>query len=280
MTDATHADGVSLRRETGTVPWTRQAWAFARRHLQQLVRRKTIAALTIAWPICWYALTLVLFVDDADALTRAALGMTFGLFGAFTVTVAVFAGEFARDLETDRYRKLRAMPISPTADLAGRFTAGVAIGTGSYVATIVAAVATGARFEAITPTTIVVLVLTLVTFCLIAMALALLLAVAVPKPEYMTTIAVVTVLVAFYLTGQNGIVPHMIAGSPEIVNFAPNSLATRLQLVAWAGPENVGFMTPPDPPSLPEHVALLAGYGVGLVAVSVALVSRVAYGGE
>lgn len=269
-----------------SVPWTGQARAFTRRHVQQLRRNRLLVLLAVGWPVLWYLLTMTLFIEDPDpdrlGYVKAANGITYGLFGAFTVTVAVFAGEFARDLEGDRYRKLRAMPVSPTADLAGRFVAGTALGAGSYLVTILAAAAHGATFEleGIGPTTVAILALTLVLFCVIAMALAMLLALVITKPEHMTTIAVVVVLMAFYLTGFNGMTPGMIAEDPAFVNYLPNSLATRMQIAAWAGTDNVAFMTPPEAPFSLEYGALLVGYAVVLSAAAVGIMTRFAYGGE
>ena len=274
----------------GSVPWTGQTRAFARRHLQQLRRNKLIVFLAVGWPILWYFLTMAFFIEEPDptqlGYIKASQGITLGLFGAFTVTVAVFAGEFARDLESDRYRKLCAMPVSPTADLAGRFVAGSAIGVASYLVTIFAAYAHGGTFAILdsSPTRIATLVatlaVTLLLFCAIAMALAMLLALVIPKPEHMTTIAVVVVLMAFYLTGYNGTVPHLIAEDPAFVNYLPNSLATRMQIAVWAGADSVEFMTPPEAPLSLEYGALLIGYTLGLGAVAVGIMKRFAYGGD
>lgn len=270
----------------GRVPWTGQTRAFTRRHLQQLRRNRLLVLLAVGWPVVWYFLTMVLFIEDVPAgqlsYVKASQGITYGLFGAFTVSVAVFAGEFARDLEGNRYRKLRAMPVSPTADLAGRFVAGTTLGAFSYLATILATYAHGGTFE-IREVGIVgigILGLTFVLFCMIAMALALLLALVITKPEHMTTIAVVVVLMAFYLTGFNGTVPELIGGDPTFVNYLPNSLATRMQITVWAGVDNVEFMTPPEAPASLRYGAILIGYAVALTAVAVGIMNRFAYGGD
>ncbi|ELY61911.1 ABC transporter permease [Natronolimnohabitans innermongolicus] len=273
-----------------SVPWTRQTRAFTRRHVQQLRRNKLLVVLAVGWPVLWYFLTMAFFIEDVPAgdlqYVKAANGISYGLFGAFTVTVAVFAGEFARDLESDRYRKLRAMPVSPTADLTGRFVAGMALGAISYLVTILAAVAHGGRFDLLAmdatavAALVAVLVATFVLFCVIAMALAMLLALVITKPEHMTTIAVVVVLMAFYLTGFNGVTPGMIADDPTFINYVPNSLATRMQLAAWAGADDVAFMTPPAVPLSFEYGGLLVGYTVGLAAVAVGIMRRFAYGGD
>lgn len=272
--------------ETGTkrVSWNKQTRTFTRRHLQQLSRDKMILFLTVAWPVLWYFLTMEFFVDvpagtDLGPL-KAANGINYGLFGAFTVTVAVFAGEFARDLSSNRYRKLRTMPISPTADLTGRFVAGAALGVASYLVTIVAAYAHGGAFGTFDVETIAILSLTLLSFCLIAMALAMVLALAITKPEQMTTIAIVIVLMAYFVTGFNGTSPGMLADGAEIVNYLPNSLATRMQIGVWMGTADLDFMTPPEVPTSITHVGLLVGYSIVLLITSIAIVRRVAYGGD
>lgn len=271
-----------MSEEITQVPWGKQMGTFARRYLQQLGRNKMIVFLTIGWPVLWYFMTMILFID-APAGTdlgpmKAANGISFGLFGAFTVTVAVFAGEFARDLAGDRYRKLRSLPIAPTADLASRFVTGAALGSTSYLVTVVVAYVHGATFQSMTLETLAIIALTLVLFCLIAMALAMVLALVVTKPEHMTTIAVVTVLMAFFVTGYNGTSPGLIANFAEIVNYLPNSLATRMQIAAWVGTTNLEFMTPPEAPLSLQSASVLLGYAVVLLGVSTVIIDRVAYG--
>lgn len=266
---------------TARVPWVVQTKTFTRRHLKQLARNKMVLFITVAWPVLWYLLTMELFIEAPDenqlGYIKAANGMNYGLFGAFTVTVAVFAGEFARDLDGERYRKLRSMPISPTADLAGRLLAGASLGVASYVVTIVFAYSHGATFFVPDVPTIIIILLTLILFCLIAMSLAMVLALAIPKPEHMTTIAVIAVLMAFFLTGYNGTAPDLIAENPEFINYLPNSLATRMQITVWAGTENVDFMTPPDAPNSLSFVGILVAYSIGLLAISVAIIKKFAY---
>ncbi len=242
-----------------------------------------ILFLTVGWPILWYFLTMTFFVEvpagtDLGPL-KAANGINYGLFGAFTVTVSLFAGGFARDLESNRYRKLRTMPLAPTADLAGRFAVGTLFGVTSYLATVAVASLDGAAFPALDAGTIGVLLATLLLFCLIAMALAMVLALVVTKPEQLTTIAIVIVLLAYFMTGFNGTSPEMLANSAGMVNYLPNSLATRMQIGYWLGTERIAFMAPPEVPTSREYVALLVGYAAVLSAVSVLVMRRVAYGG-
>lgn len=264
-----------------SVPWGRQATTFAWRDLRGLSRSPMVLFLAVGWPLAWYFLSLWLFLP-ADAAAYAIGGMAIGyaLFGAFTVTVAVFAGQFARDLQDGRYRKFRSMPVAPTADVTGRFLAGVGLAVLSYASVMAVAFATGARWEPRT-LAIPVVVLSLVAFCAVALVLALGLAVLVPKPEHMTTIAVVVVLIAYYVTGFNGIQPAMLAEDPWFVNYLPNSLITRLQLYYLFDADLSNTpMTPPAFPSGPEYVGLVVAYCVGLLLAAIGIVRGVAYGGD
>ena len=263
--------------------WFRQASAFAKRHLRVTARNKIAVALLVGYPVLWFVSTLWLFVEDPQSTAITAIGVGFGLFGALTATLAVFAGEFARDLQRDRYAKFRALPHAPSADIAGRFAAGTVVGSASYLATLVAAYLAGGTFEGwLSPAVWVPILLTLLAFCLIATSLAILVGSVLPKPEYMTVFAVVVALIAFYLTGQNGMVPWMIAGDGQFVNWLPNSLATRLQVVGWieASGGETDFLTPPDAPSLVRHGGILLGQVLLLSGSAFAVVRSVAYGGE
>lgn len=260
--------------------WVRQSRAFGRRYLREVFRNRILLFLMVCWPILWYGLTLTLFIDEPAAFVKTGMGITFGLFGAFTIVVAVFAGGFAQDVDRDRYQKLRTVPVMPTADLTGRLGAGIVIGFVSYAATLAFAFATGATFEGFDLWTVAVIGVTLFAFCCIAAVIALLLAIVITKPEYMTMIAVVTVLLAFYMTGQNGLVPTMIVGDASLVNIAPNSLATRLQIVAWVGADSAAFLTPPEAPAAAKYPLILMGYAAGLLALSVGIVRTTAYKGD
>ncbi|SNZ12703.1 ABC-2 type transport system permease protein [Natronoarchaeum philippinense] len=263
------------------VPWTTQTRTFASRHVRQVLRNRMILVLAVAWPVLWYFLTLAFFVEAPSGQAggvKAGMAITYGLLGAFTITVAVFAGDFARDLDGERYRKFRAMPISPTADLAGRLLAGMVFGVGSYAATLLVSIVHGAEFGRPSIGAIGVIALTLVLFCFVAMSFATVLALVVTKPEHMTTIAVIGVLIAFYATGFNGVSPQLLADGADMINYLPNSLATRMQIAALSS--DVSYMTPPEAPDSIEFVGLLAGYAAVLLATAVLILRRFAYAPE
>lgn len=265
-----------------SVPWHRQTAAFAERHLRGLRRSKLVLVLAVAWPLAWYFLTVVAFLpDDLSgyelALSKGATAISYALFGAFTVAVATFAAGFARDDDRGLYRLFRSLPIVPSADLAGRFLAGLAVATLSYGVTIVVAYAHGARFEP-RPTAIVVVPLTLVAFCLVALLLSLALGILVSEPEYVSTIAVVLVLVAYYVTGFNGIQPGMIAQDATFVNWVPNSLATRMQIYhLFDGDLSNSGMIPPEMPSGWGYVAATVASAVVAATASLGLLRVVGY---
>lgn len=282
--DGSSAEFAGFERDNGGIrQWFRQAGAFAKRHLRVTARDKIAVAFLVGYPVLWFVSTLWLFVENPEATTITGIGVGFGLFGALTATLSVFAGEFARDLQRDRYAKFRALPHAPSADLVGRFAAGTLVGSASYLTTLVAAYLVGGTFEGwLSPTVWVSVLLTLLAFCIIATSLAILVGSALPKPEYMTVLAVVVALIAFYLTGQNGMVPWMIVGDGQFVNWLPNSLATRLQVVGWvkASGEETAFLTPPDAPGLVRHGGILLGQALLLGGAAFAVVRSVAYGGE
>ncbi|WP_248517069.1 ABC transporter permease [Salinarchaeum laminariae] len=263
------------------VPWQRQAWAFAERHLRVLVRSPMIIFLAVGWPLAWYVLTVSVFLPgDAGAFALGSVAVSYAFFGSFTVVVAVFAGAFAGDLDGGRYRKFRSLPIAPSADLAGRFVAALVLAVFSHAVVLAVAFATGARFEP-RLAAIGLVPLTLLSFCVVAVALSLVLGAVVSKPEYMTTIGIVLALIAYYTTGFNGTQPGMIADDPWFVNVLPNSLATRQQLYAlFDGDFTDTGVLPPELPSGIEFVGLTGAYVVVGLAVSILLVRRVAYGGD
>jgi len=265
-----------------TVPWHRQTAAFAERHLRGLKRSKLVLVLAVAWPLAWYFLTVVAFLPDdlsgeAEAYTLGATAVSYALFGAFTVAVATFAAGFARDNDQGLYRLFRSLPVVPSADLAGRFLAGLTVATLSFGVTMVVAYVHGARFVP-RPTALLVVPLTLVAFCLVALVLSLALGVVVPEPEYVSTIAVVLVLIAYYVTGFNGIQPGMIAEDAAFVNWVPNSLATRMQIHhLFEGDLSDSGMIPPEMPGGWEYVAgSIAGAAAAAVA-SLGLLRFVGY---
>ncbi len=268
--------------------WLTQTRAFARRHLRQYARSPVSLLFIVAWPAFWYLLIVhLLFVTggpttEAVATAKAAFAVSFGLFGVFTVALTGVISTFTADIATKRYRKFRSLPLSPAADLAGRFTAGVGLSIGSYVALLTIGFVDGAAFtlrHAWSPT---VVLLGVVGFAAIGVVIAIALAAIVPRPEYATTGATAVLLASFFGTGFNGVSPGLFPGPPWLLNVVPVSLITRLQLhhvVAPAGPSSAPF-GPPALPAGPPAVGMVALYGLAAFSFGVLVIDWGVYRGE
>src|SRR6056297_744223 len=136
--------------------WTVQFRSFLKRHVRSSLRSKVAMFWNFVWPALWYLLSVHLIVvpelpdevpDDVVAAVKGTQVITFGIFGAITVTLVGFGGELTRDIEDKRYRKFRSLPIAPTADLFGRFASGFTLGLLSFLFVMVVGVLDGARFD-------------------------------------------------------------------------------------------------------------------------------------
>ncbi|MFC6951308.1 ABC transporter permease [Halorubellus litoreus] len=279
---------------TGVAPWYRQTKSFARRSLRELARSKVALFWAILWPVFWYFLTMVLFISEPQGVpeaelaavmadTKATNAISFGLFGAFTVTLVSFAQNFTADLEEKRYRKLRSLPVYPSADLTGRFLAGFVLALASFWSVIAVGYVDGASFDLHSVLSVPVVLASLLLFCIVGMSTAVVLSAVVTKGEYLTVITNTTLLVLFFSTGFNGVQPAM---SPlaDYVNLVPNSLAARLQVyhltdVHGSAAASAG-VTPPELPADPVYLVVLLGFAVALWGVAVLTMRRAVYGGD
>lgn len=277
----------------GRPSWPRQVKSFSVRAIKELFRSKIALFWSIGWPVGWYFLTMALFIEvpeqvPADqvgtvmASIKASNAISFGIFGAFTVSLVTFANNFTDDLEEKRYRKLRSLPISPSADLTGRFLAGFLLGLVSFCSVLVAGFLDGAAFDPRSAISIPVTLLALFLFCIVGMSIAIMLATVIRKGEYLTAISNTVLIILFFITGFNGASPSMLPeGNRWIVNVLPNSLATRMQMYYMTdfSVEGTG-LTPPAIPSGIEYVAILVGYAAVLLFCSTLVMRRVMYYGE
>ncbi|WP_440990932.1 ABC transporter permease [Haloarchaeobius baliensis] len=295
-----HSERTGTTTETGdcgtaVVPWYRQTKSFARRSLRELARSRVALFWAILWPVFWYFLTMVVFISEprgvpADQLAavmadiRATNAISFGLFGAFTVTLVAFAQNFTDDLEAKRYRKLRSLPIAPSADLTGRFLAGFVLALASFWTVVGVGYLDGASFALADGwLSVVVVLVSLLLFCIVGMSTAVVFSTVVEKGEYLTIVTNTTLLILFFSTGYNGIQAAM---SPmrEYVNLVPNSLAARMQIyhltdVRGQAAEQAGLVSPALPGD-PRFLALLLGFAVVLWCVAVLTMRRSVYGGD
>lgn len=278
-----------LRDRTVGRLWVRQVLAFAWRSLRQYTRSPLSLLLLVAWPGLWYLLVAhVLFGspggDPHDvAVAKAAFAVSFGLFGAFTVSLTGVVGSFTADIQTKRYRKFRSLPVSPGADLAGRFVAGASLSLVSYVGLLGIGALDGAAFTVRSAWSPLVVGVSVVAFVAVGVATAMSLAALVPRPEYATTLATVVLLVTFFGTGFNGVSPALFPGPPWLLNVIPVSLVTRFQLahvVVAPGRVSPAVFGPPALPSGPAAVAMTLAFGLGSLALAVGVMDRLVYRGE
>ena len=271
-----------------TAAWRRQAAAFARRYVRQYTRSPLSLAFLVAWPAGWYVLlahvVLGALGGDADglAVAKATYAVSFGLFGAFSVSLTGVVGSFTADVSTKRYRKFRSLPVAPSADLIGRVAAGAGLSAVSYGALLAIGVLDGAGFALRSPASPLVVAGSLLAFAAVGVVVALAVATAVPRPEYATALATAVLLLVFFGTGLNGAAPRLFPGPGRWLNVVPVTLVTRLQLahlVAGAGGPSTGFVPPPLPTG-GAALALVAAYGVGSLAAGALVLDRLVYAGE
>lgn len=266
--------------------WTRQALAFAKRYVRQSSRDWIGGFWSFAFPVLWYLLTVHLgmvggVAPSGGQVSKAVLGISFGVFGAFTVTLVGFTGQLATDLHTKRYRKFRSLPIYPSADLAGRFVSGAILGVLSFAAVIVVAAIDGATYRVTGLSSVAVVPASVVLFCLVGMVVGLLTAIVIPKPQHATTVGTGVLIVVFFVTGYNGLVASMFPASPRLLNLLPNSVATRvtvyhLTAVNW----ELAGLSPPGPPRSLEYLLVLGGYAATLSGLAIVIMNRYVYASD
>lgn len=267
--------------------WLIQARAFAVRYLRQHSRSPAGLVFLVAWPAFWYLLVAHLLFGRtgppaATATAKAAFAVSFGLFGAFTVSLTGVVGSFTADVETKRYRKFRSLPVSPAADLAGRFVAGAALSLVSYGGLLVIGALDGAAFALRAPWSPLVVLVSVIGFTAVGVATAVALAAAVPRPEFATTLATALLLGTFFGTGFNGVSPGLFPGPPPLLNVIPVSLMTRIQLSHLVAPAaaDPGVFGPPALPAGPAAMAMVLAFGLGALALGSGVIERSAYEGE
>jgi ABC-2 type transport system permease protein len=272
--------GETTTRAGGTA-WSRQSRAFAVRTLRELFRNRAALVWGLAAPAFFFLVFGVLLGDPG--VQRGANAVVFGVFGAFSVSLVIFATALSADLKAKRYRKLRSLPISPTADLLGRFAGGLVLALVSFALVLTVGVALDGTLAVRSAVSIPVVLGALVLFCLLAMGGAVLVASVLDDGEYVVGVTNMLTLALFFLTGYNGLLPSMAPGPlGGLVNVLPNSLATRLAVYHLV-PVNSGAGTPLVPPALPigvESALLLGGYAVAGVVLGSVVMRRRIYDGE
>lgn len=262
--------------------WLRQTRAFAERFIRELSRSWIGLFWSFGFPAMWYFLTVYIgllpSVSGPRGPIKAILGISFGIFGALTVTLVGFAGDLSVDITAKRYRKFRSLPLYPSADLAGRFVAGVTLGMAAALAMLLIATVDGAAYVFPGVDGSVLILLTISFFCIVGMVAGLAVTIVVEDPRYATTIGTGALLIVFFVTGYNGTRPAMFPLEAGWLNLFPNSLATRLIIgqlvdVNWSA----AGLAPPGNPTSADALVLLAGYAVALLVVGLAMVRLAIY---
>lgn len=188
-------DTGALQTGTSAVPgrwraWLGQSRSFFGRYVRELLRNKTVLFWSIAFPVGFYLLTITVFVDLAEIpadVQPAVLGSTaisYGTFGAIIVCLNTFGQQLAADFEAGRYRQFRALLSAPTADLAGRMAAGLALSAVAVLSVLAVSVPTGAEFAVRSPVSLLVGVVALLSLGVVWMVVATLVATAVTDERY------------------------------------------------------------------------------------------------
>ncbi|WP_336034505.1 ABC transporter permease [Halobacterium yunchengense] len=265
-----------------------QTTAFAARSLRTLRRNGAVVFWAVAFPAMFYLLSVYLFVDTSSmsaetaGVVKATNAVSYGTFAALTVFLNTFSQSLVADVEGGRYAQFRALPVSPSADFLGRFAAAYAFAVAAVLAVLGVGAATGAAYELHSLASIPVALLALFALGLFAASLAVVLVAVVPDAKFAGIVAISGVMLAFFLTGYNGVQPGMIADAAGFVNVVPNALATRLavfHLVAVGDWTRAGLAAPGAPTSLGHHALLVAYAAVGVV-LAVLATRRSLYRGE
>lgn len=264
--------------------WARQARSFSITSFRQLSRHKIAMFWSLVWPVIWYLGFSIFVIERSGSAsifgqTKAVTTVAIGMFGALTVSLSIFSIDVATDLEYKRYRKLRSLPIKPSADIFGRFAAGLAMSLVSYLIVLVVGYVDGARF-AIEPLSVPVFLLSFFLLSIIGMSLGIVVTSFVVKPGFVNMLTFFGVIVLFFASGFNGIRPGILpSGFGWLVNYLPHSLATRIQ-VAYLTDVPVDALTPPALPESPRFLAILVVYGLLFVAFGKVAMDRIIYGSE
>jgi len=275
--DAPTADAPSITPRG----WLRQVRAFTERSLREVRNSWTMLLTVVAFPA-----GLQLFYgyqwDGAPETLLASTAIGTGVFGAMYICLYIFGYQLAGDLEHQRYRAYRSMPVSPSADLVGRMCSGLLLATVAFILTLAAGVLTGATFGLQSMASVPIVIGAFTLTCLIWMVFALPFIV-YAKNERVAEYAVpLLALFGYMFTGLNGTDTSFSPIDGEVLNYLPNTLPTRLlmyHLVPEASWEESGAV-PPELPTGIEFLAVLGGYGVVALLVGTLIVTSVLYGGR
>lgn len=275
----------------------RQIHAFFTRHLRELTRDRTALFWSFGFPTIFYLMTITVFIDldqipsEVEPAVMGIVAIGYGIFGAVIVCLNAFGQQFADDIDQQRYSSFRALPLSPSADLVGRSSASILMAAIAFCFVLAVSVLTGASYSLSSISSLPVVIGAFLLSSLIWIVLALFIAVIATNGQYVSIISLSIALVSYFGTGFNGTTPGSFAGDLALLNYLPNSLATRLMSyhmveidpeLADGAPWEAAGMVPPEMPVGPEYLGLLLVYAVvflaaGLLAMRYSMYKRGAW---
>lgn len=248
--------------------WLGQASAFTYRTLRDVARSWTVLGVAVGLPPTMYL--LVTATREFDPATKGLFAVGIAVLGAMIASLTVFGSQLALDLEDDRFLAYRSLAVRPSADLAGRMAAGLAVAALALAFGLAVGVLDGAPIGVGGVVPAVVSLAAFLGLSVVFMAAAIPVVAAANNEQYAQFALSLIAVFAFMLTGYNGVMPSIAILDESVVQFAPNALATRAmatRLVAVEGALGVEFA------GTANRLVPLAGYGVGAAAVG-ALLAR------
>lgn len=275
----------------------RQIYAFFIRHLREITRNRTALFWSFGFPTIFYLMTITVFIDldqipsEVEPAVMGIVAIGYGIFGAVIVCLNAFGQQFADDIDQQRYSAFRALPLSPSADLVGRSSASILMAAIAFCFVLAVSVLTGASYSLSSISSLPVIIGAFLLSSLIWIVLALFIAVIATDGQYVNIISLSIALISYFGTGFNGTAPGSFAGDLTLLNYLPNSLATRLMSyhmveidseLADGAPWEAAGMVPPEMPVGPEYLGLLLLYAVaflvaGLLAMRYSMYKRGAW---
>lgn len=212
---------------------------------------------------------LVTATREFDPTTKGLFAVGIAVLGAMITSLTVFGSQLALDLEADRFIAYRSMSVYPSADLAGRMSAGLAIAALALTVGIGVGIFDGAPVGLRGVLPAAVSVAAFLGLSIVFMAVAVPIVVAANNEQYAQFALSLLAVFGFMLTGYNGMMPSVAVLDESIVELLPNVLATReiaMRLVTAEGVASVGFA------GTGGRLAPLAVYSVVAAIVGVFLV--------
>ncbi|WP_439025673.1 ABC transporter permease [Haloarchaeobius sp. DT45] len=284
MAEKTELDQSRRHPDADSVAWWRQVRTFAVRSTRTILRDRSALFWAFAWPAFWYIVTSLTFIDpqtdaanptQALGFAKAGTAVSVGVFGAMSVSLIVLGTRLSTDRSQHRYRMLRTLPVSPAADLTGRFLATFAFSLASFGVVVALSLADGALYTLGGPVSIPVVLGCLLGICLTSAGASIVLVEVVRRREYVVAVGTVGLLVWFFFTGFNGGVPSLMPASARaVINIVPNTLGTRMLFSQLIG---TPLPTAPQPPGVPTTLALVLGWGLVVFGLGVVVATRSVY---